>query len=95
MNEALFACEFFVEAYNKKYPIELCKKGEAKDLPQVDFGHKKLHYYHVLRLFKHFIEQNNPITHEEFGKIVPGRPCDVKCFREITAEILRKYKQKI
>lgn len=89
MNKAIFICNFFVEANKKRHRLEICAKGEAKGLPQIDFGHKKLHYIHVAKLYD-YIKDKHDISLKEFEKIVPGRPCAYKPFRNISKILLKK-----
>ncbi len=89
MKKAIFICNFFIEAHNKGYILEICANGEAKGLPQIDFGHKKLHYFHVAKLYD-YIQHKPIISLEEFEKIIPGRPCAYAPFRDISKIVLKK-----
>jgi hypothetical protein len=84
-----FMDDFFINAEKMGYEIESCKLGEAQGKKQIDFGNKKLHELHIRRLYPMLIENGINFSYEAFNDVVPGRPCAVKGFREISATVLK------
>jgi hypothetical protein len=56
------------------------------DIPQVDFGYKKLHGKHFRALFPSVLADNADIN-KLIEKIAPGRPCAHLPFRKIVKQI--------
>jgi hypothetical protein len=65
------------------YKIE-CLRGT--DIPQVDFGDKKLHGNHFRTLFPSVLADNANIENL-IEKIAPGRPCTHLPFQKIVKQI--------
>jgi len=59
---------------------------QGTDIPQVDFGHKKLHGKHFRALFPGVLADNTDIN-KLIEKIAPGRPCTHLPFRKIVKQI--------
>ncbi|QLC50604.1 hypothetical protein HWN40_10375 [Methanolobus zinderi] len=83
-----FVNRFFETAEKLGYDVEVCKRGEARGKKQIDFGNKKLHELHLRKLYPMLIENGIDFSYDAFNDIVPGRPCAVKGFREISATIV-------
>ncbi len=73
-------------ARQKKYKIE-CLRGTS--IPQIDFGHKKLHGGHLEKLFPAVLGGYANIA-QLIEEVAPGRSCAHKPFREIVEEIKRE-----
>jgi hypothetical protein len=56
------------------------------DIPQIDFGHKKLHGKHFRALFPCVLADNANI-YELIEIVAPGRPCSHLPFRKIVEQI--------
>lgn len=80
---------FFVTAKEMGYQIEMCKRGKARGQLQINFGNKKLHADHIRRLYDLIEEKGLSFSYKDFEKIVPGRPCVIKGFKEINESILK------
>jgi hypothetical protein len=61
-------------------------------IPQVDFGHKKLHGKHFRALFPSVLADNADIN-KLIEKIAPGRPCTHLPFRKIVKQIRNERPQ--
>ena len=59
---------------------------QGTDIPQVDFGHKKLHGKHLRPLYPSVLADNADIN-KLIEKIAPGRPCAHLPFRKIVKQI--------
>jgi len=68
----------------------MCKRGDARGKRQIDFGRKKLHELHLQKLYSTLTKDGIDFSYESFDRIVPGRPCAVKGFKEICREFLAK-----
>jgi hypothetical protein len=60
------------------------------DIPQVDFGHKKLHGKHFRALFPSVLADNANIN-KLIENIAPGRPCSHLPFRKIVEQIRKEH----
>jgi hypothetical protein len=69
------------------YEIE-CLQGT--NIPQVDFGHKKLHGKHFRALFPSVLAENADIN-KLIEEIAPGRPCSHLPFRMIVKQIKNEH----
>jgi hypothetical protein len=58
-------------------------------VPQIDFGHKKLHGDHIRQLFPDALSRNANIN-SLIDRIARGRPCAHRPFREIIEQIHRE-----
>ena len=56
------------------------------DIPQVDFGYKKLHGNHFRALFPRVLADNASIN-KLIEEVAPGRPCTHLPFRKIVKQI--------
>jgi len=56
------------------------------NIPQVDFGHKKLHGNHFRALFPSVLADNADIN-KLIDDVAPGRPCAHLPFRKIVKQI--------
>jgi hypothetical protein len=61
----------------------------GSDIPQIDFGIKKLHARHICALFPAVLADDADIN-RLIKDIAPGRPCAHKPFREIVSQIHRE-----
>lgn len=68
------------------FKIETNRDG----LPQIDFGHKKLHAGHLLRVFPEILEKDANVA-MVIERVAPGRPCTHKPMREIVAQIVNLH----
>lgn len=58
-------------------------------IPQIDFGHKKLHGNHFRALFPDILADNAKIN-QLIEKIAPGRPCSHLPIRKIVEQIKKE-----
>ena len=70
-------------ARNEGYTIETLHRT---NVPQIDFGHKKLHGNHIRALFPVVLEHDANIN-GLIERIAPGRPCSHVPFRKIIEQI--------
>ena len=63
---------------------------QGTDIPQVDFGNKKLHGKHFRELFPSVLADNANIN-KLIEKIAPGRPCTHLPFRTIVRQIKNEH----
>ncbi|MEA2008148.1 MAG: hypothetical protein U9O54_03430 [Chloroflexota bacterium] len=56
------------------------------DIPQIDFGHKKLHGNYFRALFPDVLADDSDIN-KLIEKVAPGRPCTHLPFRKIVKQI--------
>lgn len=86
MNVWEYEDKFFETAKKIGLKIETCQAGKFKGERQLDFGNKKLHAGHIRKLFE-IVKKNKEISHNDFEKVVPGRPCAIPFFNKINNEI--------
>ena len=67
------------------------ERNQRNGLPQIDFGHKKLHADHLEQLYPNILDTTTKVS-VLIEKVAPGRPCTHKPMREIRDEILRRCK---
>ena len=65
-------------------------KLRGTDVPQIDFGNKKLHGNHFRMLFPHVLADNANIG-MLIEIVAPGRPCSHVPFRKIVQQIKREH----
>jgi hypothetical protein len=65
---------------------------QGTNIPQVDFGNKKLHGKHFRALFPGVLGEKADIN-KLIDKIAPGRPCAHLPFREIVKQIKNERPQ--
>lgn len=65
------------------YPIEYLR---GTNIPQIDFGNKKLHGKHLRALFPAVLKDGVNVN-KLIEEIAPGRPCAHRPFREIVKQI--------
>ena len=58
-------------------------------IPQVDFGHKKLHGNHFRALFPMVLADNTDIN-KRIEEAAPGRPCAHAPFRKIIKQVKKE-----
>lgn len=73
-------------AHEHGYLVEHLRGTE---IPQVDFGHKKLHGRHFRALFPAVLADDTNIN-GLIKRVAPGRPCTHPPFREIVGQIRRE-----
>jgi len=78
-----FINDIFRIAKRKGYQIETSR---VNGLPQIVFGHKKLHLDHIKKLFPDVLFKNSNIN-KLIENVASGRPCTHKPFREIIGYI--------
>ncbi len=78
-----FIDDVFRIARERGYRIET---NQRNNLPQIDFGIKKLHLGYIKRLYPDVLLENARVN-KLIEKIAPGRPCVHKPFREIVEQI--------
>lgn len=78
-------------ARERGYRIETNKKN---NLPQINFGLKKLHLGQIMRLYPDVLLENAKVN-KLIAEIAPGRPCAHKPFREIIEQIHREKDDKL
>jgi hypothetical protein len=61
----------------------------GSDIPQIDFGIKKLHAHHIRALFPAVLADDADIN-SMIKDVAPGRPCAHRPFREIVSQIRRE-----
>ncbi len=74
-------------ASQQGYRIETLR---GTDIPQIDFGIKKLHARHILALFPAILADDADIN-RMIENVAPGRPCAHRPFRELVAQIRREH----
>ena len=79
-----FIDSVFRIAEQQGYRIE---RNRRNGLPQIDFGHKKLHSGHVKRLYPEIMDIAARIP-QLIEKVAPGRPCTHKPMRLIIRQII-------
>lgn len=62
----------------------------STNIPQVDFGHKKLNGKHFRDLFPAVLADGAKIN-DLIEKVAPGRPCSHLPFREILEQIRKEH----
>lgn len=60
------------------------------NIPQVDFGHKKLHGNHFRSLFPRVLADNADVN-KLIEEVAPGRPCVHAPFRKIVYQIKKEH----
>lgn len=83
-----FVNEVFRIAEKRGFRIE---NNRFNGLPQIDFGHKKLHAGHLKQLYLDILNPTASIS-ALIEKVAPGRPCTHKPMREIINKICCKIK---
>ncbi|NMW20528.1 MAG: hypothetical protein HKK67_02610 [Chlorobiaceae bacterium] len=68
-------------AQSKGYLVENSRNGK-----QIDFGHKKLHEGHLIKLYPSILATGANIS-SLIESVAPGRPCSHKPMREIVATV--------
>jgi len=63
---------------------------QGTNIPQVNFGNKKLHGNHFRALFPEVLADNAEIN-KLIEKIAPGRPCSHSPFRNIVKQIKEEH----
>ena len=63
---------------------------QGSNIPQIDFGNKKLHGKHFRALFPGVLADNAEIN-KLIEKIAPGRPCSHRPFRKIVEQIKNEH----
>ncbi len=86
LNKNEFIRAVFRIAEKRGFKIE---SNQRNGLPQIDFGHKKLHAGHLEQLYPKILSSTQKIS-ILIEQVAPGRPCTHKPMREIRDEILRK-----
>ena len=81
-----FIDDVFRIARERGYRIET---NQRNNLPQIDFGIKKLHLRHIKRLYPDVLLENARVN-KLIAKIARGRPCTHKPFREIVEQIQKE-----
>jgi hypothetical protein len=74
-------------AKNDGYTVEYLR---GTNIPQIDFGHKKLHGNHLRELFPRVLADNANIN-KLIEKVAPGRPCAHAPFRKIVRRIKNEH----
>lgn len=86
-----FIDDVFRVARERGYRIETNRRN---NLPQIDFGLKKLHLGHIKKLYPDVLLENAKVN-KLIERVAPGRPCSHKPFREIIEQIHREKSQKL
>ena len=69
------------------HTIQVCRgKGDL----QVDFGHKKLRFEHIRRMYPEVLYEHADIA-RLIDRVAPGRPCAHAPFRRIVRRIRREW----
>jgi len=78
MDATEFANTIINLARKKGYVIQTNRAG----LDQIDFGNKKLHFDHIVKLYPAAMSEGANIN-QLIEKVAPGRPCAHKPMREL------------
>lgn len=81
MTQDEFVDVILATARSQGYSIENSRNGR-----QIDFGLKKLHEGHLMRLYPDIIAEGAQIP-RLIEHVAPGRPCTHKPMREIVAAV--------
>jgi hypothetical protein len=82
-NKDEFVNEVIRIAVESGFRIE---NNRRNGLPQIDFGHKKLHAGHLEQLYPNILS-STAIISDLIEQVAPGRPCTHKPMREILNKI--------